>query len=64
VPQVQVPDVTGKSKDEATAVLQAAGLKADVQTFISGNRVFNQSPKKGETVDQGSTVKILISFGG
>lgn len=64
VPQVQVPDVTGKSKDEAVAALQAAGLKADVQTFISGNRVFNQSPKKGETVDQGSTVKILISFGG
>jgi len=64
VPQVQVPDVTGMSKDDAVAALQKVGLKADTQTFISGSKVFNQSPKKGETVDQGSTVKILISFGG
>ncbi len=63
VPQVTVPDVRGKSADEAAALLQAAGLEVQSETFIAGDRVFNQSPKAGEVVDQGSTVRILISFG-
>jgi serine/threonine-protein kinase len=63
VPQVTVPDVRGMSEDEATAALKAVGLKADSTSFIAGDRVFQQSPKAGETVDQGSTVRILISFG-
>ncbi len=63
VPQVTVPDVVGKSEKDATAALKDAGLKASSTSFIAGDRVFQQSPKAGETVDQGSTVRILISFG-
>ncbi|CCH88917.1 Two-component serine/threonine-protein kinase PK-1 [Modestobacter italicus] len=63
VPQVTVPDVVGKSEKDATAALKAVGLKASSTSFIAGDRVFQQSPKAGETVDQGSTVRILISFG-
>jgi serine/threonine-protein kinase len=63
VPQVTVPDVGGKNKDEATAILKKAGLEVDVTQFLAGNRVFQQSPKAGQTVDQGSTVRILISLG-
>jgi eukaryotic-like serine/threonine-protein kinase len=63
VPQVTVPDVVGKSEKDATAALKDVGLKASSTSFIAGDRVFQQSPKAGETVDQGSTVRILISFG-
>ena len=45
------------------AALAAVGLTADPETFIDGERVFQQSPRAGATVDQGSTVRILISFG-
>jgi serine/threonine-protein kinase len=63
VPQVTVPDVTGQPKDAAVAALQAAGLQADVSTFVAGNRVYQQNPKQGTVVDQGSTVSILVSIG-
>jgi eukaryotic-like serine/threonine-protein kinase len=63
VPQVTVPDVKGMSKDEAVAALRAAGLQPDTVTFVAGDKVFQQSPKKGEVVDQGSTVRILLTFG-
>jgi serine/threonine-protein kinase len=63
VPQVTVPDVRGMSEEEATAALQKVGLEASSTSFIAGDRVFQQSPQAGETVDQGSTVRILISFG-
>ncbi len=63
LPQVTVPDVKDKSQEDAVAALAAVGLKADAETFIAGDRVFQQSPKAGEVVDQGSTVRILISFG-
>jgi serine/threonine-protein kinase len=63
LPQVTVPDVVGLSEDDAAAALQAAGLAAESTQFIAGNRVFQQSPKAGEVVDLGTTVKILISFG-
>jgi serine/threonine-protein kinase len=62
LPQVAVPDVGGKKKDEAVKILQQAGFKVDVQTFISGNRVRQQSPAAGAMADQGSTVQILVSF--
>jgi beta-lactam-binding protein with PASTA domain/serine/threonine protein kinase len=62
VPQVTVPDVRGMSKDEAVAALEAVGLKAETVTFVVGNKVFQQSPKKDEVVDEGTSVKILLSF--
>jgi serine/threonine-protein kinase len=62
VPQVKVPDVKGKRAAEATRILEEAGLKVETDNWIGGDRVVGQTPKAGETVDQGSTVKILLSF--
>jgi len=60
--QVTVPDVSGQSLSEATATLAAAGLQITSSTFITGDKVVRQSPAKGETVDQGTTVSVLLSF--
>ncbi|MGY1832194.1 Stk1 family PASTA domain-containing Ser/Thr kinase [Geodermatophilus sp. SYSU D01180] len=63
VPQVTVPDVTGMGEGEATAALEAAGLTVTTSTFITGDRVYRQSPGAGTVVDQGSQVSLLLSFG-
>jgi serine/threonine-protein kinase len=60
LPQVQVPDVVGKSMEEATAALQAAGLVVDSTRFL-GNKVRQQQPAAGQVVEQGTTVKILVA---
>ncbi|MDK3255942.1 Stk1 family PASTA domain-containing Ser/Thr kinase [Blastococcus capsensis] len=62
VPLVTVPDVVGRSGDEATAILQAAGLQVEATRFF-GNNVLRQSPAAGETVERGTPVTILLSFG-
>ncbi len=61
-PQVQVPDVAGKTSAEAQQILEAAGLQIEASSWITGDRVVGQTPKAGETVEQGTTVKILLSF--
>ncbi len=61
-PQVEVPDVTGRSSAEAKRILEDAGLRVETSSWITGDRVVGQTPKAGETVDQGTTVKILLSF--
>ncbi len=63
VPQVEVPDVRGKSAAEAKQILEGMHLKVKINTFIAGDRVYQQSPKAGETVDEGSTVQLAVSFG-
>jgi serine/threonine-protein kinase len=62
LPQVAIPDVTGKNRDEATAILEKAGLKVEVTQFF-GSRVLRQTPSAGETVDIGTSVTILVTFG-
>jgi beta-lactam-binding protein with PASTA domain len=62
LPQVTVPDVVGKSEEEATAALEAAGLEVKVSQFF-GNRVLRQTPSAGEVVDIGTSVTILVTFG-
>jgi eukaryotic-like serine/threonine-protein kinase len=61
VPLVTVPDVSGMKEGEATAALQAVGLKVDATKFF-GNKVRNQQPAAGEVVERGSTVKILVTL--
>jgi serine/threonine-protein kinase len=61
VPQVAVPDVTGKSAEDATKILTKLGLKVESTTFF-GDRVRRQTPDPGTVVDVGSTVRILVSF--
>jgi beta-lactam-binding protein with PASTA domain/predicted Ser/Thr protein kinase len=65
-PQVQVPDVTGKSQADAVAALTAAGLKADPHTVHSSqppDTVTAQDPQGGTKVIKGSRVRINISTG-
>jgi serine/threonine-protein kinase len=61
VPQVAVPDVTGKSAAEAAGILTKLGLKVGATTFF-GDHVRRQAPDAGTVVDVGSTVRILVSF--
>ncbi|MFP5369135.1 MAG: PASTA domain-containing protein, partial [Actinomycetes bacterium] len=60
LPQVTVPDLKGMTEDEATAALQAVGLTVDATKF-EGSKVRLQVPRAGEVVEQGTTVKILVS---
>jgi serine/threonine-protein kinase len=61
VPQVQVPDVKGRTAAEAGAILTKLGLKVEATTFF-GDHVRRQAPEAGKVVDVGSTVRILVSF--
>jgi serine/threonine-protein kinase len=61
LPLVTVPDVTGMGQDEAVAALEAVGLKVDATKFF-GNKVRQQQPAAGEQHEQGTTVKILVTF--
>ncbi|MGY1747408.1 Stk1 family PASTA domain-containing Ser/Thr kinase [Blastococcus sp. SYSU D00695] len=62
LPQITVPDVTGKDLDDAKAQLEALGLRVEVQTFIAGSTVRYQSPGGDEVVDWGTTVRLLAAF--
>jgi serine/threonine-protein kinase len=63
LPQVAVPDVTGMSEREAVAALASAGLAHSTSTFITGDRVYRQSPSAGTVVDVRTEVSLLLSFG-
>jgi eukaryotic-like serine/threonine-protein kinase len=62
VPLVEVPDVVGLNEADATAKLQEVGLQVESTRFF-GDRVFRQSVSPGETVEQGTKVTILLTFG-
>ncbi len=64
--RIQVPEVTGKTVEEAEAVLAAAGLavvrRETSQIVPAGTAivVVAQNPAAGEVVEQGSTVELRI----
>jgi serine/threonine-protein kinase len=65
-PKTTVPDVRGKSRDDAVSALTAAHLDADVHEVSSGqppNTVIAQDPKPGTTVNQNTKVRINVSSG-
>jgi serine/threonine-protein kinase len=65
-PMTTVPDVRGKSRDEAVGALAEAGLKPSVHEVFSEKEpgtVTAQSPKPGERVVRGSRVRINVSKG-
>jgi serine/threonine-protein kinase len=65
-PMTDVPDVRGSPRDEAVAALIEAKLQPRVVEVPSGmpeNTVTAQSPKAGERVEEGSTVRINVSGG-
>ncbi|MFP5309346.1 MAG: PASTA domain-containing protein [Actinomycetes bacterium] len=62
---VDVPDVRGKTEQEATAELRALGLRVevvDVETIIPfrAGRVDEQDPGPGTRVRRGDTVRIFV----
>lgn len=67
VEQVEVPDVTGKTKDEATKTLSDAGFNVETEEAESENveagKVVSSDPKAGQKVNSGSTITLTISTG-
>jgi eukaryotic-like serine/threonine-protein kinase len=64
--QVEVPDVTGLSRDSAEDLLAKAGLEVAVEEQESEepeDDVISQNPVGGTEVDRGTTVTITISTG-
>jgi serine/threonine-protein kinase len=64
--QVEVPDVTGLSRDSAQSLLTKAGLEPAVEERESkepADDVIAQNPAAGTEVDRGSTVTITVSTG-
>ena len=63
-PQVRVPDVSGQTREAASAALTSAGLRA-VTTERESSRdpgtVLTQSPRAGTTVDVGAVVTITVA---
>ncbi|MGH3367331.1 MAG: PASTA domain-containing protein, partial [Nocardioidaceae bacterium] len=60
---VTVPDVFGRARDDAIAVLEGAGLAVDVQNssgYVGFDVVSQQSPAASEQVPAGSTVTIYL----
>jgi serine/threonine-protein kinase len=67
VEKVAVPDVVGKTENEAVNALSAAGLKADIQNqssdTVAQGEVLSQDPAKDTEVAKGSTVTVVVSSG-
>ncbi len=66
--QVSIPDVAGKTTDQATQLLQALGLSVTVDpTPVASDQpagtVAGTNPSAGSTVDGGSSVTIQLSSG-
>jgi beta-lactam-binding protein with PASTA domain/tRNA A-37 threonylcarbamoyl transferase component Bud32 len=66
-PPVAVPDVSGRSVDDATAVLQQAGFAVSTDNRNDENvpkgNVVGTDPAQGTSVAPGSTVTIIVSAG-
>ena len=65
-PKTHVPDVVGKSRDEAVAEIVGAKLKANVVAVNSlkpVNEVLAQAPKPGTELIENATVRINVSKG-
>jgi eukaryotic-like serine/threonine-protein kinase len=65
-PMTTVPDVRGRTRDEAAAMLARAGLEPNVREIPSEkeiNTVIGQDPAPGERVARGSRVRLNVSRG-
>jgi eukaryotic-like serine/threonine-protein kinase len=62
-----VPDVYGKSKNEADTALVDVGLKViheyEFNDTVPADSVISTSPQKGSDVKKGDTVKVILSKG-
>ncbi|SCD89058.1 serine/threonine protein kinase [Streptomyces sp. DvalAA-14] len=55
-----VPDVTGKSTDDAQDILKAAGFDTRVINLFFGDTVFSQSPGGGNQAPKGATITLWV----
>ena len=63
---VEVPDLVGRTQQEAVNELDALGLEAEVDKRPSDDpkgQVFDQDPGAGDSVDEGGTVTLFVSSG-
>ncbi|WP_127841157.1 Stk1 family PASTA domain-containing Ser/Thr kinase [Actinomyces wuliandei] len=65
---VDVPDVSGKTQDEARTTLEEAGLQVGNATTedsgtVAKDRVIRTDPVAGNPVQRGSTVSLVLSTG-
>lgn len=61
-----VPDLKGRTREEAEKLLEEAGLvgvASEASNDAEEGTVFEQSPAKGEEVEEGSTVTYTVSTG-
>jgi serine/threonine-protein kinase len=63
--QIEVPDVTGDSEDNARSALEGAGLRVGEITRQESDEapgtVIEQSPAAGEQVDKGAAVDLTVA---
>ena len=63
--KVEVPALTGLKREEAEQTLEDLGLQAEVSERADGQAepgtVLEQSPTSGQTVDSGSTVRVVVA---
>lgn len=65
---IEVPNVVGKSKEDAMLALEAKGLTVGTTApaydeTVAENLVILQSPKSGDQVEKGAAVDLIISKG-
>ncbi|MDQ6837403.1 MAG: Stk1 family PASTA domain-containing Ser/Thr kinase [Actinomycetota bacterium] len=64
---IKIPDVTGKSQDDATRILQAAGFKVNPTTqpsdSVASGTVITTMPAPDQTQGQGTAVTLVVSSG-
>ena len=64
---VKIPSVTGKSKEEATSVLEKAGFVVNAtesyDAAVENGYVISQSPEADTTAPEGSSITIRVSQG-
>ena len=67
LPQVEVPNVIGQPVADAQRALEELKLEVDITEEANDDQpagtVFDQDPKFGRMVDEGSTVKLFVSAG-
>ena len=68
VEQKRVPDVVGKTQDEATGALADAGLSVgaitqEYSSTVASGQVVSSDPKAGTNVDHSSAVALVVSRG-
>ena len=66
--EVSVPQLTGKTKEEAEEILKSRGLKLRVSTSrfssdVAEGRILEQNPPSGTRLKVDRTVKVLLSLG-